>query len=84
MRERDQERATDRESENDRARARKQGQDRERERARERESESESERVCVLLGQSLQNCGQQHRLLGLLEDPEVDQENDVESLCVLV
>ena len=39
--------------------------------------------VCVLLGQSLQNSGQQYRLLGLLEDPEVDEENNVESLCVL-
>lgn len=40
--------------------------------------------MSLLLGQSLQHGGQQDRLLGLLEDPEVDEEDDVERLCVLV
>ena len=39
--------------------------------------------VCVVLGQSLQYSRKKNRLLSFLQNPEVDEEDDVQSLCVL-
>lgn len=39
--------------------------------------------VCIILGQALQYSRKQNRLLSFLQDPEVNQEDDVQSLRVL-